>query len=241
MALTVDTAEDPWVDVEVTGPTHESDALRLRRALHRLRLNLQEADSEVIEMLEEWQETTESCEKAQRKAVKLRAEADELDADAEWTRQKASYLFQIISAKLATTAHNVHMQTAPFVQVADQQALQLQCYMLIGRKWRTIRLKLGEGLLVYTRVTRSLFTRRQKLNQVSIELGWIESTRAEGDVLINMGLCAAEARWQWACVLNPLGREHLKANELIFCCESVHPVPCSPGLAALADHPRAPE
>ena len=54
---------------EITGPTHESDALRLRRALQRLRLNLQEADKEVVELLEEWQEEAEACEEKEQSGI----------------------------------------------------------------------------------------------------------------------------------------------------------------------------
>ena len=81
----------PVPSEEVTGPTHESDALRLRRALQRLRLNLQEADGEVIQMLEDWQQAAEACEKAEQKAAKLRAQAADFDADAVGYRHKAAY------------------------------------------------------------------------------------------------------------------------------------------------------
>jgi DNA polymerase-4 len=55
---------------EISSPTHESDALRLRRALQRLRINLEDADSEVMEMLEEWQEEAKACEEKEQLAAK---------------------------------------------------------------------------------------------------------------------------------------------------------------------------
>ena len=204
----------------ITGPTQEGDALRLRQALHQLRLNLQVTDGEVIELLEDWQDAADRCEKAEKKAAKLRTEADEQEIKAEWHRQRAAFLFQVVSSKLASTAHGVHLATAPFVQTGNQQALQLQCWLLQGRRWRPVRIKVADGQLVYTRLSRSMFTRRRTLTQVALALTWIDGTRADGDVLINTGPCSVEARWQWTCVLGASGRERLKVNELVFCCES---------------------
>ena len=205
---------------EITGPTHESDALRLRRALQRLRLNLQEADKEVVELLEEWQEEAEACEEKEQSAANHQARADELDAEADEHRQRAAYLFQVVAAKLASTALTAHVQTAPFVHLEHQQALQLQCWVRLGKRWLPVRLKVGDGHLTYTRVSRSFWTRREIVQQLSIGLDRIDSTHEDGERLINTGMCSVEARWQWACFLSAEGRQQFQSDKLVFGAET---------------------
>ena len=205
---------------EITSPTHESDALRLRRALHKLRINLENADSEVMEMLEEWQEEAEACEEKEQLAAKHQARADELDAEADEHRQRAAKLFQVVAAKLASTALTAHVQTAPFVHIEKQQALQLQCWVRHGKRWLPVRLMVGDGHLTYTRVSRSFWTLRETVQQHSIGLKCIDMTRAEGNVLINTGLCSVEARWEWACLLSAEGRQQFQSDKLVFGAET---------------------
>jgi len=205
---------------EITSPTHESDALRLRRALQRLRINLEDADSEVMEMLEEWQEEAKACEEKEQLAAKHQARADELDAEVYEHRQQAAKLFQDVAAKLASTALTVHVQTAPFVHIEKQQALQLQCWVRHGKRWLPVRLMVGDGHLTYTRVSRSFWTLREIVQQHSIGLKCIDMTRAEGEVHINTGLCSVEARWQWACLLSAEGRQQFQSDKLVFGAET---------------------
>ena len=217
----VDASYTGTIETNLAPPQCEADTMRLRHALHHLHLHLREADSEVKELIKNYEKTIHLAEKDERRAMKLREEANECDADADWHRRKAWYLLQLISSKLASTAMNMHVQTAPFVQIEHQQALQLQCWLLEGRRWRQVRIKVGDGLLVHTRVARAAFSRRRILKQMSIELSWIEATRADGDVIIKTGPCSVEPRWQWTCLLSPAGKQACKKEELVFCCETV--------------------
>lgn len=211
-------------NTSVAEPVSEADALRLRKALRHLKSSLTVTDKEVVALIEEWQEALEEAERCEARSAKHRAQAEELDARMfEW-RQTAAECFHQVSTKLSSAALDVHLHTAPFVAIDQQQALQLQCWLLEGRAWKPIRLAIGNGYLVYTQTKKSLFTRRTRRVQVSLELSSIESARADGDVLLPLGPCCSgvEARWQWTCVLGASGRAlyNNRRELLVFSCES---------------------
>ena len=215
-ALRVYTPSTPYTG-SVDGSASEHDCLRLRRALHSLRLNLQTTDREVIELLEEWQDCLERVEKAEKKRARLCNEVETITSDIDWHRHKADDLFQSISSKLSSTAHSVHLQTAPFVQIEHQQALALQCWQLHGRWWRLVRIAIGNGQLVITRTSRSMFGSQSTL---AFELEAIEVARADGEVTTSSGCCSSQARWQWTCLLSAAGRDRWKMSQLVFSCDT---------------------
>jgi hypothetical protein len=204
---------------EQAEPT-ESEALRLRRALEELRLSLSESDDEVVELIERWQDSLDSCEGCERRLVKLNNQVEAQKAQLEEWRQYAGDCFRAVAAKLASTARNAHVHTAPFVTIDHQQALQLHCWLLEGRSWRPVRLSLGGGQLAFTKSTRSRLTRRLRQVKVAIDLDWIEGASGDGDVLVSSGCCSVEARWQWSLLLGPVGREVFRARALTFSCET---------------------
>lgn len=205
-------------------PVTEADALRLRKALRHLKSSLTLTDKEVVALIEEWQEALEEAEQCETRSAKFRAQADELDKRvAEW-RQTAAECFKRVSVKLSSAALDVHLVSAPFVAIDQQQALQLQCWLLEGRTWKPIRLAIGNGRLVYSQQLKSMLTRRTRRVQVSLELASIETARSDGDVLLPLGGCCGdvETRWQWTCFLSPAGRAvyNSKRSHLVFTCES---------------------
>lgn len=203
------------------GVESESDALRLRSQLLKLKKSLAATDRVVVDLIEEWQEALEECERCERKALKLRREADEQDLQLHEWRQTAAECFRQVSLKLSSEALNLHWHTAPFVAIEHQQALQLQCWLLDGRTWRSVRLAIGGGALVYTRETRAVLPpRRARRVQVTVELDWIDEARADGDVIVTSGCCGVEPRWQWTCLLSPAGREICRRDAIVFCCET---------------------
>ena len=141
-------------------------------------------------------EALEECEKCERKAQRCRREAEEQDLKWHEWRQTAAECFRQVSLKLSSEALNVHWHTAPFVAIESQQALQLQCWLLEGRRWVSVRLTIGGGALVYTRQTRSVLTRRTSRVQVALNLEWIDEARADGDVIVTSGCCGVEPRWR---------------------------------------------
>ena len=196
--------------------TSESEALRLRKALRHLKDSLTTTDKDVRDDIEEWQEALEEAERCEKQAYKLRVKADELDVQMEEWRQTAAECFQRVSQKLTSAALDVHLHTAPFVTIDQQQALQLQCYLLEGRSWVPIRLAIGNGCLTWTKHPKSPFTRRARRVQMSLDLSYIDAARADGDVLTQLSCCAGvEVRWQWTCLLSPGGRDICKRELLV--------------------------
>ena len=157
----------------------------------------------VVDLVEEWQEALDEIDRCERRAIRLRREADEEELQLQEWRQTAAECFRQVQLKLSSEALNLHWHTAPFVAIEHQQALQLQCWMLESGGWRKARLSIVGGALVYTLETRALFTRRARQLQVSIDLDWIDEARAEGDVIVSNGCCTVEPRWQWTCILGP--------------------------------------
>ena len=118
--------DSTWAD---GGTGEQADALRLRRALHTLKGQLSVTDGEVIELLTEWQELLDSCDTCRSEAARHRSEAEALEMEAEEHRTNAELCFQSVNSKLSSAAHAVHLQTAPFVTIEHQQALQLQSWL----------------------------------------------------------------------------------------------------------------
>ena len=202
------------------GVETENDALRLRNQLLALKKSLVDTDGIVVDLIEEWQEAIEECERCERKALQLRRAAEDYDLRLHEWQQTAAECFRQVSLKLHSEALNLHWHTAPFVAIEHQQALQLQCWLLEGRRWVSVRLTVGGGALVYTRQTRAPLTRRTRSVEVTISLDWIDEARADGDVIVNAGCCAVEPRWQWTLVLSPAGREVCGRSMLVFNCET---------------------
>lgn len=217
-----------------TGVESESDALRLRHQLLRLKKSLADTDRVVVELIEDWQEALDECERCERRAIRLRREADEQELRLHEWRQTAAECFHQVSLKLSSEALNVHWHTAPFVAIEHQQALQLQCWLLDRRTWRPVRLAIGGGCLTYSWSRRSIFTQRPTRVQVSVDLDWIDEARGDGDVIVTTGCCGVEPRWQWTCLLGPAGREVCRRDALVFSCETeVCAAPTLPRPAAL--------
>ena len=195
----------------------EYDALRLRQALHSLRVSLQDKDKEVVELVKDWQEAVDECERCDRKAIKLRKLAEECDLRHEEWRSYAQECFLLVSQRLSMAAQ----LAAPFVMLEQQQALQLQCWLLARRGWIPVRLTIGSGALTYTITSRSAVTRRTRKLQVAVPLEGVDSARIDGDILVHSGCCCGvEARWQWTCLLAATGREICQQPALVFACES---------------------
>ena len=106
--------------------TSSGEALRLRTALVSLKDSLETTDRDVIVLLEEWQEALEEAQDCEKKSAELRAKADELDMRVYEWRQTAADRFQQVSAKLSSAALDVHLHTASFVAVDQQQALRVK-------------------------------------------------------------------------------------------------------------------
>ena len=199
----------------------EGEALRLRRALADLRSSLESADKEVIVLLEEWQEALDDCDSCEAHIAKLQDRIRYQEIRLRELREVAASCFRKVSLRMTGAAQEVHIQSAPFVTIEHQQALQLQCWLLEGRsRWREVRVALSGGQLIYTRLTRSAFTRRKRHVQVAVDLAWIDGASADGDVLVGTSCCGVEPRWQWSIRLSAAGRDQLKRDVLVFCCET---------------------
>lgn len=176
-------------------PYGESDALRLRRALHSLKSTLTVTDDKVLDLLSDWQDALDEAEDCEGKARKHREDAEELDVQADDARscaersaprssplhlpctsrapplhlaRYAEECFKEVSSKLSSAAYAVHMQTAPFVTIEHQQALQLQTWLHHRGSWQAVRLTLNGGMLVYTKLSRSTFSRKMKKTQQQV-------------------------------------------------------------------------
>lgn len=210
----------PTPSTALSTTTSSGEALRLRTALVSLKDSLETTDRDVIVLLEEWQEALDDCDTCEAHIAKLSERIREQDERLRELRQTAADCFRKVSLRLTGAAHDVHIQTAPFVTIQHQQALQLQCWLLEGRSWREVRLALTGGQLVYTKHTRSVYTGRKRQVQVVLELDWIDGASVDGDVLIRTSCCGIDPRWQWSCHLSAAGREIVRRDALVFCCET---------------------
>ena len=198
----------------------EGEALRLRRALADLRSSLESADKEVIVLLEEWQEALDDCDSCEAHIAKLQDRIRYQEIRLRELREVAASCFRKVSLRMTGAAQEVHIQSAPFVTIEHQQALQLQCWLLEGRsRWREVRVALSGGQLIYTRLTRSAFTRRKRHVQVAVDLAWIDGASADGDVLVGTSLWGG-ATLAVSIRLSAAGRDQLKRDVLVFCCET---------------------
>ena len=193
-------------------------ALSLRQNLKDCKTALNGLDDEVQRLAVEWEQHEQDATYYEQQSQKNRARATELLAKAEHQGLAAQSCMQQaedcraeLEERLNSTAYDLHLSTAPWVD-SGRKWVHLPRGGCRPGGWREVRLlEIRGGQLLFT---------TQGRQQLACPLTGVDGVRSDGTLLHKGWLGGDETRWRWTVLLNGEGVDATRLAELAFCCET---------------------
>ena len=178
-------------------------ALSLRQNLKDCKTALNGLDDEVQRLAVEWEQHEQDATYYEQQSQKNRARATELLAKAEHQGLAAQSCMQQaedcraeLEERLNSTAYDLHLSTAPWVD-SGRKWVHLPRGGCRPGGWREVRLlEIRGGQLLFT---------TQGRQQLACPLTGVDGVRSDGTLLHKGWLGGDETRWRWTVLLNGEG------------------------------------